>query len=304
MNRNISKIVTNCVKTFEALILKESAWNEGEIHIFEVQNELHRFKVWAGNIRAHQAGRSSLDYRLRDASHLKTQVLRLLQSLSRMFEDAASIVRGERLPWDKLPNEDASDDDEFYLSTTPNTELGQILRNITDINTCLLGLSISIRNPAPHDRFRALNSSDAGHYEPYDIEHVQAKFPNIDREISERLGKAISRRRQYFKYREAHRDALSYGIDSDDSNKTWTIPRSTIASSIPEALKGDEAFDLTLIDDDVVSETGLSQTSYASSTNAPDQLRVPPLPAGAKNGPFECPFCYTIIIARSKSAWQ
>ncbi|KAI0906122.1 hypothetical protein F4823DRAFT_631827 [Ustulina deusta] len=221
-----------------------------------------------------------------------------------MFEDAASIVRGERLPWDKLPNEDASDDDEFYLSTTPNTELGQILRNITDINTCLLGLSISIRNPAPHDRFRALNSSDAGHYEPYDIEHVQAKFPNIDREISERLGKAISRRRQYFKYREAHRDALSYGIDSDDSNKTWTIPRSTIASSIPEALKGDEAFDLTLIDDDVVSETGLSRTSYASSTNAPDQLRVPPLPAGAKNGPFECPFCYTIIIARSKSAWQ
>lgn len=46
-----------------------------------IDDQLSKFKLWAGNIGAHRTGRRSLDYRLRDSSHLQTQVLRLLDDL-------------------------------------------------------------------------------------------------------------------------------------------------------------------------------------------------------------------------------
>src|SRR4051794_39618294 len=46
-----------------------------------LQDEYGRLRVWAGNIGAHQSGRASLDYRLRDASHIKDQIIRLLDDL-------------------------------------------------------------------------------------------------------------------------------------------------------------------------------------------------------------------------------
>lgn len=56
----------------------------------QVQSEETRFKVWCGNIGAHQIGtRSSLEYRLRDASHIRKQVVKILTSLS------ASLVDGK-----------------------------------------------------------------------------------------------------------------------------------------------------------------------------------------------------------------
>lgn len=49
--------------------------------------ELARFKVWAGNIGAHRKGSSSLDYRLRDASHLRNQAISLLGDLEEALVD-------------------------------------------------------------------------------------------------------------------------------------------------------------------------------------------------------------------------
>ena len=41
------------------------------------QDEFGRFKIWAANIGAHQTGHLSLDFRLRDASSVREQVLRV-----------------------------------------------------------------------------------------------------------------------------------------------------------------------------------------------------------------------------------
>lgn len=54
----------------------------------QVQSEEARFKVWCGNIGAHQIGtRSSLEHRLRDASHIRKQVVKILTSLSGSLVD-------------------------------------------------------------------------------------------------------------------------------------------------------------------------------------------------------------------------
>lgn len=46
-----------------------------------VHDETGRFRVWLGNVGAHRIGRVSLEYRLRDATHMRESVLDLLKDL-------------------------------------------------------------------------------------------------------------------------------------------------------------------------------------------------------------------------------
>ncbi|KAL2257994.1 hypothetical protein VTK26DRAFT_8861 [Humicola hyalothermophila] len=101
-------------------------------------DEQSRFKVWCGNFAAHRTGSSSLDYRLRDASHIKSQVINFLRDLIQLIEDALAIGKGEQTPWDQdCPEEEdfeASDSDDDF----PDTEMGQIAANMSSVEkTCL-----------------------------------------------------------------------------------------------------------------------------------------------------------------------
>lgn len=309
MEDTISVAVRRCLTQFPGLLEHEDGWNRGQVQISDVQDELSRFKVWVGNAGAQHSGRRSLDYRLRDASHLRIQVLQLLGNMGDLLDGARDILTGKQMPWDEEPPDSDSDSDDDELSENnfsfdmPKKELAQIVRNIGNIVSCLARLAVAIRNPAPHDRFRESQAIDTSYAEPYDIQHVRNKFPGIDSNISERLGKAICRRRQYFKYREAHHARLSEGLHPD-SSKTEATAKSTVASSIPDASKKNQGFDVWAQGDDAESDTGLSRTSYANSTVNEDGIRVPPLPKEAQKGPFECPYCYELIVARTRSAWK
>jgi hypothetical protein len=52
-----------------------------------INDEFDRFKIWAGNIAAHRKGRRSLEYRLRDAAHLKIETHNLLKALQDSLAD-------------------------------------------------------------------------------------------------------------------------------------------------------------------------------------------------------------------------
>ncbi|KAM0418718.1 hypothetical protein ACHAPT_012316 [Fusarium lateritium] len=304
MGETIARHVARCLGLFS------NALGVAERNVFDTPASFNRkllveqtrFKVWSGNIGAHRVGMSSLDHRLRDSSHIRNQVLSLLQDTSGLLQDAVAIITEEKPSWDQLSGdegivtgEDAQDSD------FPNTELEQISVDVADVVNCLLRLSVAIRNPAPHDRFVESHSTDTSHYEPFDIRHVYSKFESIDSELAERLDKAISRRRQFFKYRMAHRQKLSHGLDHHHLGDAETT-----ASSLPEYLKGKSnqipITPLTGLGDG--SDTGISQTSYATSAANIDQRRVPPLPAAASKGPFECPFCYMIVAIADKPSWE
>lgn len=52
-----------------------------------------RFRVWSGNIGAHHvSGKASLDYRLRDATYIKTRFVRLLQDLNQLLGEGAQYL--------------------------------------------------------------------------------------------------------------------------------------------------------------------------------------------------------------------
>jgi hypothetical protein len=316
---NISASVAKCLTAFRLLLLALDGLENDEQRraiAANLRDEETRFKVWSGNIGAHKKGRSSLDYRLRDASHIQKQVVNLLEELRALIDDAAAIVKGEKVPWDELDDE-ALDVNDNQDDGIPDTELGQIATDVVDTVNCLLRLSVTIRNPAPHDRFVASRATETTHYEPFDIQHVRSKFGDtINEDLAVRLGKAISRRRQFFKYRESHHAKLSHGLEPEESkslNPNLDLGRrdavSTIASSIPNELNDTQpaataSQPMAVVDEDARSDAGVSETSFASSVAELTKPRVPPLPKESAKGPFECPFCFMMITATNSISWK
>ncbi|KAI1417942.1 hypothetical protein F5Y13DRAFT_199073 [Hypoxylon sp. FL1857] len=300
--------VASCLESFESIMVDAIPDASNQSTVSRILDELARFKVWSGNIGAHRSRKSSLDYRLRDASHLQKQIKSLLIDLNDTLKNALAILCGERIPWDELPPEaEDSDQDpggpvDRYVEF--ETELDQISADVAEVVDCLLRLSVSIRNPAPHDRLKASARIDASPYNAHDISHVAETFRLADPKLVERLGKANSRRRQFFMYRASHHAILSESLNAD-SNNSVLGKLSTVASSIPQHLKDNQlGVKSDPIDEDELSESGITQTSYATTLGGSGRPRAPALPAEASKGPFECPFCYTMISVSSRRAWK
>ncbi|KAG9502167.1 hypothetical protein J7337_004992 [Fusarium musae] len=246
-----------------------------------LENENVRFKMWAGNLGAHQSGPASLDHRLREAPHIQEQVLYLLRDILESLEDIRVLMlrreplKGSADIEDKLGSplegSDPESEDRFTDSdldgdeNTPETRLSTLCTDIAEAIDCLLRLSLAIANPAPHERFRKLGAGpdeDISFYEAHDVRYVQDKFPNISKKLPDILGKFITRRRQFFKYRESHHAKLAEGLDQathKDTSRTEVVPN-TVASSLPEHFKRSG-----VIDEDNRSDMAMSETSYATS---------------------------------------
>jgi hypothetical protein len=324
----IADHVSACLQEFNSLCSFPTIWGngipdsdaQGDVSLLKLQNELSRLKVWSGNIGAHQKGRSSLDHRLRDASNIRDQVAELLEDLRESLKDSKSlrlsfsifsltsiakdILTGQLTPWDQdlstaeFQNDD-SDDEPLNVEASGPSELSQIFATIVEDINCLFRLSVSIHNPSPHDRFKKACLTDTSGYEPFDVQHVCNKLSKAPKPIAERLGKAISRRRQYFKYRELHHDKLASGLDLDDQDQM----QSTVASSLPKKLNVNQPISLEEDGDDA-SDAGRSQTSWATSAANLERRKIPALPAEAENGPFECPFCFMMVSVSSRTHWK
>jgi len=72
---HISAHVDACGRGFISLVgaLTQNLHYATQASPEKISGEFDRFKIWAGNIAAHRKGRRSLEYRLRDAAHLKNE---------------------------------------------------------------------------------------------------------------------------------------------------------------------------------------------------------------------------------------
>ena len=80
----VRELSAKCQQLFKNLSLQlQQAGDryQEQITIPALLDELGRFKIWAGNNGALQSGRSSLDYRLRDALYISNLVVRILRDL-------------------------------------------------------------------------------------------------------------------------------------------------------------------------------------------------------------------------------
>ena len=76
---------TYCEYSFNKLLENVERSND-QAAAQRLRNELGRFRVWAGNAGAHRTGRVSLDFRLREASHIYKELTKLLGELNKKLE--------------------------------------------------------------------------------------------------------------------------------------------------------------------------------------------------------------------------
>ena len=229
------------------------------------------------------------------------------------------------------------EDEEEELSDFEHSVL-----DITHIITCLYKLSIVIQNPAPKERLHKIARINVSYFEDWDIKHIKEKFcqePQGDFRVanylSERLGKANTKRRQLLRYYEAHHQKIAKHIDDPSPSKivhgptsiptpaTTTVGSTTVPEDISKDLERRTSLYTTTTDsqttvptikvqlypaiEDAQGEDRLSQTSYATSTNNRMRIRVPPPPDEIEafdSMPFECPYCFTITTVKGRQDWK
>jgi uncharacterized C2H2 Zn-finger protein len=291
MDNSISSTLAVCLQRFNRVLDSDLlASHESNVPISLWQDELGRLRVWAANIGAHRKDQSSLDYRLRDASHIRDQTIQLLRNLDGWFNDLEDVL-AEPSPGDEAEEDDEASDDDFE----DISEVQQIYQGLVETITCLYQLSMAIRRPTQHDRILGTQKEDARIFEPFDREHVANKFPNAETALVDRLGAAISRRRAALRYRERHHKKMAHGVSNNETDHAPTEFSATVAT---------ELSNVNLAIQDNSSDAGRSKTSYAPTLfNSTDRLIIPFPKNVVFDDPVECPYCYYIIVIRDRKAW-
>ncbi|KAH8632919.1 hypothetical protein IG631_11553 [Alternaria alternata] len=257
----------------DALSASDSKSTE-EVDGDALEDEIGRFRVWAGNLGALQKGHSSLDYRLRDSPNLLSSALKLLNELEHNLNETFAVISGARLPFEAQTSteevEEDENDDGFFSeeddsdSDGPRSELKMRFEEVVDIIDNLYKLSVRIRTPSIHSR-----SLKASSYMPKDPEtgvdildayaeldrkHVQELLLQLRRQhpsgsqeaqasLIERLSSSITLRRRHFKYWKRHRDKLGASAIPEEAPEP-VVPASREA---PNTTRNDnlEAFPTT-----------------------------------------------------------
>ena len=295
METSISAILVPCLKSFNQLAeqVERPDYNcEAEVSPALWRDELGRVRVWAANIGAHQTGQSSLDFRLRDASHISNQITKLLEDLEQSLYAIFDELSEHEM--------EASDEgDDAWPGHETTTELQQLYEEVVNIVDCLYQMSMLIRKPAQHDMLTSSRMGDLAHFEVYDEQHVRDLHPRTEEQIAQRLGRAITRRRKYLFYRERHHKKLEKGIEDVQG-----IQRATTGSVLSETTATE--FEAPNIDFEETSlNSGISQTSYAPSLIDGGRVTIPLPPRDLVGGkPSECPYCFFVIDIRSTRSWN
>ncbi|KAL8733474.1 MAG: hypothetical protein Q9166_002100 [cf. Caloplaca sp. 2 TL-2023] len=302
MDVSISSSIIACLKAFNQFVDEIEDPDKEKpagLVVQRWQDELGRLRIWASNIGAHQTNQSSLDYRLRDSSHIRQQIIKLLDELVQRLRDAR----------DASSRDDDEDDDVESLEGSSSededsqTEIQQLQRSVITIVNCLFQMSMLVRKPAQHDLHVGSKKADVAFFGPHDYRHVRDKYPKAEEFVVSRLGHAITRRRMYLKYRERHAMKLKQGINgitrevahNDDATRTDLLSE-TVAT---------DAQTWNIDFNDNTSESGFSQTSYAPTLTSGGDIIIPPPPRESQGGaPFECPYCYFIVTATNPRSWQ
>ncbi|KAB8300154.1 hypothetical protein EYC80_000381 [Monilinia laxa] len=312
----------DCKKRFEHSIqrLKELNHSEAQSHgydhdssLFAIQDIFAHFKAWGNSIAAFQevVVQTSLEFRLKEASEIKRRVLKILGNLQVSLHEATLIITGEEPnEWWPIDEFGDSEDKELDVDSEQTSELQELFKAMKDANANLMKLSMVIRSSPNRDDY--LKAATRYKFDPsYDIGHVREKHGSaegITDWLIARLGKAITRRRQFLKYREDHHGKLTRDWDEaaafEKEDKTIALTKATSFIENPTAVRTDGP--------ELHGSFG-SQTSYEATIVgvSAGRLNVPSHPKMAFEdvpfefgSPFRCPYCFTERVVKNRSAWK
>ncbi|KAF7538248.1 hypothetical protein G7054_g3084 [Neopestalotiopsis clavispora] len=224
------------------------------LHISVVIDTSDKFGLWktdSGSTLPPES-RLSLEERLKGAPELIEELHEILQSLGETLQDVIGIITGVRehrfvfKGTISQVDEKSAELNEFESipTTTTTTELADLMDIASDTIGSLLKLVRLIRKATSRDRHsRALQSQPEPFLDCFDINYVRERYPKLDQRMNqwliERLGRAITMRRQFLRYFREHKERLH--ISSTNAIKMLATeglstqqPLTTINAQAPE----------------------------------------------------------------------
>jgi hypothetical protein len=199
----IADAAQKCITSFDA-INQSSEFNA--FKCLENEDNRSRYTIWASNLGSMHAAsdKKSADYRLREAPEVTDRVLELLEELVEINSEIAEILSGTRTNRQISGSEDDSD--------SPD-ELSELHLSVGDIVTSLFKLSVLVKKATTRDRYaKAASAKDDPFLEDFDVRHVADKYPKVRTQpwLLDRLGKAITQRRQFLRYCRNHKNRIAH----------------------------------------------------------------------------------------------
>ncbi|KAK1774783.1 hypothetical protein QBC45DRAFT_423960 [Copromyces sp. CBS 386.78] len=330
----IQRQLAALVAAFEHEIINVST----SVTAFSIRDTLERFMLWAGNLGALQRSESklSLDSRLAGFQDVRKFICTELEDMFQALTDLTGILDGStpnRLMDDGL----GPDEMDELLDDEPLDEADSLLQVISESLSSLFKAGILIRQPASstRDRFeRAIRSPKYTLPEKWDIDYAQQKYPKLGRgKLSKRMGRAITKRRQFIAYCRDHASRLAQtvvnheegGNDDDDNDRdthyddddgesrvatsavqsskaTTFVPKRNLMQALQEQREL-EQYENDPFDDDATSV--YSNLSISTTSEEMASLKLPRLAdLSPDDRPFECPICFTLQQFPSENAWR
>ncbi len=293
-----------CLESFNQLAERSEQTyyrREDEVASVSWMDELGRLRVWAANTGALHTGQSSLDFQLRDASHINQQVVELLRDLWHTIIETMDTLSEDMLDAsdDGASDDGASDDGESLDAgpdETPKTQLQQLYEGVVTIIDCLYRMSMLIRKPAEHDLLIGAHESEKAQFELHNNQHIYNMHPEADEHIAQRLKRTILQRRRDLDARARRHDNLERGMEEAQSFHDTTTEDAISKNIVAE--EQDVEFKQSL------SKSGISRSSRAASPIDRRQISVPAPPKESAEGkPFRCPYCFFVLKPRDMRSW-
>lgn len=243
-NVSVLKAAQQCIQFFRRGLPRTRRGLSSPLNLdsqASLENQLGRFKIWAGSIGVFAAGNASTDYRLRQDQDVKDIMIQMLARLKKNLEQLINLSSvaeensEEDGDSDSLHSSASSSpslvltlDSDSEASTEDSSEVQEKrgpsydrLSAIEDIITRLYGLSAIIRKPTSFDEVAKVKNFVAKNRDPQDIEefesHIrwqtQFRHPKASATLIDRLASTVVFRRQKLLYRERHHGKLNQGVD-------------------------------------------------------------------------------------------
>ncbi len=196
-------------------------------------------------------------------------------------------------------DEDEDEEEDVEAEQSRSEKLQRVLRDIANSISRLLQLSAIAHTAASAAQQKLDNvppeNLQLDHH--FDSQHVREKYPHARSTpwLVEKLGRALTLRRQDFQRRQTSRPAAVEEPSAQSASENM--------SSRPQTQTATASTSMSYLE----SEHGGSGTSLATSiySNETTVVHMPKLPLGAEYGkPFECPCCLQKVTVRDLPSWR
>ncbi|KAJ4392154.1 hypothetical protein N0V93_005777 [Gnomoniopsis smithogilvyi] len=300
----VAQICAECLFLFQTAlknvkILRASSLREQQMAKISLQRSYSRLKTWSDD---HNVSEGGIDEVLFGSFKLESSVLKLLTSIGQILTDRLleffdnsidavceeSIRKMRKLISDALDYE-SDDSSESGTSVFSSDSVHEVLEDLQMETTWLLDLEPLLSDPIVPLDAEPTRLDEYTTWDPsqHFVDKLSTRFPGAESYLIQQIGQANYDRFlrcQENRNNSQRMDDTSVLVTDNPDGASSKFHDSGVGSSLP---------------------TSYAETVMSYGADEVRRVRLPPLPALAKDGcPFLCVCCGKLVTIRTNSAWK